>query len=397
MFIEFHLLQSFVPSNLNRDDNGYPKSGLFGGARRARISSQCIKHAIRTSDVFKRAIPTQDEGMRTRRMMELLKPSLKEQGKSDEESEIAVKGFTTVYAGLDDKNKDLSSVLVYLSREDIDAMVKAILENWDAILGEVPEKDGKRQYPKDKLKKAKPLQDALKAIAKQTQKRTSAPDIALFGRMLADNPEFAMDAACVVANAASTHAVEEMEVDYFTAMDDNQPKDEPGAAQINLTGFNSACYYRYASLDWNQLRLNLRKQGLTPADADVLRGTVDGLMRALTDVVPSGMKNRFGQNNPPDLVLAVVRTGGPGWSLANAFEKPVRGEDGMMEQSAKRLDRYWNDLTRAYGTQSVKHVAYCVVNSELEPHISYLKGKEDSFEKWRGAVLAALDNEEAKA
>src|SRR5438132_3551534 len=106
MFVEFHLLQSFVPSNLNRDDNGYPKSGLFGGARRARISSQCIKHAIRKSDVFKSAIPTPDEGARTRRLMGLLKPRLVAEGKLDTEAENAVKFFTTVYAGLDDKDKN---------------------------------------------------------------------------------------------------------------------------------------------------------------------------------------------------------------------------------------------------------------------------------------------------
>jgi len=391
MFIEFHLLQSFVPSNLNRDDNGYPKSGLFGGARRARISSQCSKRAIRTSEVFKSAIPTGDAGTRTRRMMELFLPRLKKIGKEDAEIEVVVRAFTTAYAGLDDKNKDLSSVLVYLSRQDIQAMTNAMLENWEAILEEVPLKDGKRQYSKDALKKAKPINKAIGTLKKQTAERTSAPDIALFGRMLADNPEFALDAACIVANAESTHPVEEMEVDYFTAMDDEQPKEEPGAGQINLTGFNSACYYRYASIDWEQLKLNLRGQGLTDADRDVLRGTVDGFMRGLTDVVPSGMKNRFGQNNPPDFALAVVRTGGPGWSLANAFENPVRGEMGVLAQSLSKLDRYWNDLTRVYSATSVKRAVYCLVNSDLESQVKHLTDKVESFEAWRAAALAALD------
>ncbi len=397
MFIEFHLLQTFVPSNLNRDDNGYPKSGLFGGARRARISSQCIKRAIRTSDVFKSAIPSDDEGTRTRRMMELFAPRLKDAGKNETEIEVVVKAFTTVYAGLDDKDKNLSSVLVYLSQEDIDAMSNAMLTNWDAILDAVPEKDGRRQYPKDTLKKIKPLKDSIDALVKQTAQRTSAPDIALFGRMLADNPKLGLDAACVVANAASTHAVHEMEVDYFTAMDDELPQGEQGAGQINLTGFNSACYYRYASIDWEQLKANLRGQGLAAADKNVLRGTVDGFMRGLTDVVPSGMKNRFGQNNPPDLALAVIRTGGPGWSLANAFENPVNGETGLMGQSVQKLDRYWNDLTRVYTNKSVKRAVYCLVNSDLEPQVKHLQDKVDSFDDWRAAVLAALEEGGADA
>ncbi|MBI5033527.1 MAG: type I-E CRISPR-associated protein Cas7/Cse4/CasC [Chloroflexi bacterium] len=398
MFVEFHLLQSFVPSNLNRDDNGYPKSGVFGGARRARISSQCIKRAIRTSDVFKSEIPTGDGGTRTRRMMELFQPRLNKAGKKEAEIEVVVKAFTTAYAGLDDKNKDLSSVLVYLSREDIDAMTNAMLENWQAILESVPEKDGKRQYSKDAFKKEKhPIHVAIKALEAQTAQRSSAPDIALFGRMLADNPKFALDAACVVANATSTHAVQEMEVDYFTAMDDELPKGEQGAGQINLTGFNSACYYRYASIDREQLKLNLRGQGLTDADKDVLRGTVSGFMRGLTEVVPSGMKNRFGQHNPPDFALAVVRTSGPGWSLANAFESPVNVETGLMPRSVSKLDKYWNDLTRAYGSQSVKRAVFCLVNSDLEAQVKHLSDKVSSFEEWRATVLAALDEGDANA
>src|ERR1700730_9745862 len=47
LFIEFHLIQNFAPSNLNRDDTGAPKDALFGGYRRARVSSQCFKRAIR--------------------------------------------------------------------------------------------------------------------------------------------------------------------------------------------------------------------------------------------------------------------------------------------------------------------------------------------------------------
>jgi len=41
--VEIHVLQNFAPSNLNRDDTGAPKDALFGGTRRARISSQCAK------------------------------------------------------------------------------------------------------------------------------------------------------------------------------------------------------------------------------------------------------------------------------------------------------------------------------------------------------------------
>src|SRR6266508_2221569 len=51
--IAIHMLQNHAPSNLNRDDNGDPKDALFGGVRRARISSQSLKRSIRWSDTFR--------------------------------------------------------------------------------------------------------------------------------------------------------------------------------------------------------------------------------------------------------------------------------------------------------------------------------------------------------
>lgn len=47
MLIEIHMIQNHSPSNLNRDDLGAPKTCIFGGVTRARISSQCLKRSIR--------------------------------------------------------------------------------------------------------------------------------------------------------------------------------------------------------------------------------------------------------------------------------------------------------------------------------------------------------------
>ncbi len=403
-FVELHVLQSFVPSNPNRDDNGYPKSGLFGGARRARISSQNGKFTIRSSDVFKESIAPNMVGERTRRMLELFVPRLVQLGRDKDKAEIAVKAFTTVYAGLDRENQNFSSVLVFLSQEDIDLITKVIMDNWDIILDAAQKPDGKIPG-KDTLKKVlgkKVLTD----LEKATKNRTSAPDIALYGRMLADNPEFALDAACQVANALSTHAVEEMEVDYFTAVDTLQSKDDPGAGTIQSTGFNSACYYRYARLDWDQLTRNLSRQGLS-SDTDVSFKTVNGFLRAVIETVPTGMKNRFAQFNPPDFVLAVVRNGGPAWSLANAFEKPIRAnDDGYLEPSVKALDNYWRDMRRAFGSDTLAAVSFFVLKSELGTHITHLRqmpeghaawGEANSLEDWRNTVLKALRVEKVDA
>src|SRR5512142_2900969 len=51
-FIQLHLLTSYPPSNLNRDDLGRPKTAVMGGKTRLRVSSQSLKRAWRTSDIF---------------------------------------------------------------------------------------------------------------------------------------------------------------------------------------------------------------------------------------------------------------------------------------------------------------------------------------------------------
>lgn len=402
-YLELHILQSFVPSNLNRDDNNQPKSTDFGGARRARVSSQSFKHAMRHSEAFalftdpddKKPFAERLRDIRTRRMMDLLLPRLVAKKRSEAEAEVVIKAFMTVYAGLDDKNNNLSSVLVFLSQEDVAAMVEAIDGHWEAILNAVPQKDGKRSYPKEKLKKDKALTDALKAIAKKTETRTSAPNVALFGRMLADNPEFALEAACQVAHAISTHAVE-TEYDYFTAMDDLQSKEETGAGTIQITGFNSACYYRYLCVDWELLTANLQKQGLAEPDLELAQATVNALLRAALEATPTGMNKRFAQNNPPDFVLAVVRDGGPAWSLANAFEKPIKpkNDSGFIKPSAEALDKYWKRLYDAYEGEGVKAVRFYAISPEADEATPNLSAQSEnralSLKNWRESVVQEL-------
>ncbi len=49
LYVDVHVLQTVPPSNLNRDDAGAPKQAVYGGARRARVSSQAWKRATRKS------------------------------------------------------------------------------------------------------------------------------------------------------------------------------------------------------------------------------------------------------------------------------------------------------------------------------------------------------------
>lgn len=380
MYVEIHLLQSFAPSNLNRDDTGSPKECTFGGVRRARISSQCLKRAMRTDPSFAEAtgVPV---GQRTKRLVKLVRDRLVAEGKPLEDAERIASAFVVEYASkLDARTtgpgkETQTAVLIYSSESEQRAIAQALLTDWDGLVA-TKEAD---------MKKA--MADVAKPIIRAHQNVTSAPDIALFGRMLAEKPELNLDAACQVAHALSTHRVA-MEMDFYTAVDDlvQDAGDETGAGMMGVLGYDSACYYRYARIDWDQLVKNL------DGDLDLAAKAVDGLLRASMRAVPTGKQNSHAANNPPSLALAVVRESGMAWSLANAFERPVRaeGEGGYVAPSLTALDTYWGELCAAYGQEELRAVAAlrCGAGDVDLPHLASQTVAGEAA--WRQAVLAAL-------
>ena len=377
MFIEIHLLQSFAPSNLNRDDTGSPKDCEFGGVRRARISSQCLKRAMRTDPCFARAtqVPL---GLRTKLMVRELKMRLVAAGKPEESAvHLAARFVEAFISKLDTKTAEKvtdprTAVLVYLSQGELQAITEGLCAKWDALI----EDD------------SKVLEGLVKELTRAHKQVTSAPDIALFGRMLAEKPELGLEAACQVAHALSTHRVV-MEMDFYTAVDDLLGRDEPGAGMMGVSGYNSACYYRYARIDWEQLVTNLK------GDIELAARTVDGFLQAAINAVPSGKQNSHAALNPPSLALAVVHKEGMAWSLANAFEQPVRAdrEGGYVGPSLKAIDAFWGEVCAAYGEDSLLKVAAfrCGAAETETPHLAtHLVAGEAA---WRLAVLGALQSE----
>jgi len=361
MFIELHILQNFAPSNLNRDDTGNPKDTEFGGVRRARVSSQALKRAMRNHQAFKDSIQT-DIGFRTRYLTRKLNDLLSDSKKSAEECASISRAIAALYTSkkgkMDADDPERTTVPIYLAVSDVEWLKTEILKQWDSLLDaskvQITEDDdsddneGKDKKKKKKVKLPAALSDIVGGLIKRTAKQAGAPDIALFGRMLADRPETNIDAACQVAHAISTHRVN-MELDYFTAVDDLQKDDESGAAMIGVIAFNSACFYRYARLDWDLLVKNL------DGDKELARKTVDGFLRAAALAIPSGKQNSFAAQNPPDFLLGVVRKDGQSWSLANAFETPVKiGRDGgLMSASIEKLTAYWAKLNKVYGGDGI--------------------------------------------
>jgi len=367
MFIEVHLLQSFAPSNLNRDDTNAPKDCEFGGVRRARISSQCIKRSIRMHPAFEKATGV-EPGVRTRWMNRMIQEALEEAGKDPEQAKAVAEAFSAHYCKMD---KTHTSVLLYISATEIKAIKTMILEKWSEITSSL--NDGKSPA----------LEEIAKALFKELKGRTSAPDIALFGRMLAEKPDLNIDAACQVAHAISTHRVS-MEMDFYTAADDLAREDESGAGMMGVTGFNSACFYRYARIDWEQLVSNLG------ADRALAKQTVEGFLRAVVAAIPTGKQNSFAAQNPPSLLMIVVRKDGQGWSLANAFEKPVTAsrEGGFITPSIKALDTHWGKLVKVYGDKDT-HVFVLAIDSE-EELVSLKDHQVSSLDEWIAQTLQLL-------
>ena len=376
MYLELHMVQSFAPANLNRDDTNNPKDCEFGGVRRARISSQCIKRAMRTCPQFAETTKVPN-GMRSRYIARRLRERLLEAGRDAEQIAAVLGVFVpSLLSRLDAKDPGQTLVLIYLSEGELAAIQSALEEQWDALL----------QEPKA----AKTAADKMtRDLEKAFRSHSGAPDIALFGRMLAENPDLNLDAACQVAHAISTHRVS-MEMDFFTAVDDLQPSEETGAAMMGIVGYNSSCFYRYARIDWEQLLANL------DGAVELAQRTVEGFLRAAVVAVPSGKQNSFAAQNPPSLVMAVVREDGMSWSLANAFERPVRAdrEGGYVRASCTALDAYWHGLETTYGAETLTCVSLLTPEQDLP--LEHLGDRlAPNLTSWIETVVGALPGRES--
>jgi len=415
MFVELHIIQNFPPSNLNRDDLGQPKDADFGGYRRARISSQCLKRAtrgshpdpeIRTRSVFARntKVPLSSRTKLLKR--ELTRRLIELSREEDIAAEIAGL-FAEAYAGkMDTNRKDETAVLLYLSDGEFASIAAYLHQGWDDLVAYLRELEGwktKVAVAKAEKKKepAKPKNDVLDSIVnrliKDTRQRTGAPDIALFGRMLADKPETNIDAACQVAHAISTHSIAgRTPIDYYTAVDELKPSSDPGAAFLDVAYFNSACFYRYARIDVAQLIKNLG------GDQDLAYRSVEAFLRASEAAIPSGKKNSHAHECRPSFMLAVVRDSeSAGWSLVNAFQKPVSAQhDGdLILASVKKLEKQFEHLRNFYADEqgdTVKAFAVALPDGTVEPEQlgESFRAQVKNMQGWVQVVREALRNGE---
>lgn len=347
--LELHILQNFAPSNLNRDDTGSPKDAIFGGVRRARISSQSLKRAMRMYVRQEKLLPENHVAERSKRFSEELAGWLKKDGRADDTIN-AVVALALGGVGLKVKDDGKTEYLIFLGASELDRIAGIIEEHWDKLSAslETPaQTDGKKAKDAKKAAKGAVPEEVRKALEKAIRDRGEggdAVDVALFGRMLADLPEKNQDAACQVAHALSTNKVER-EFDFYTAVDDLKPEDNAGADMLGTIEFNSACYYRYACVDLEKLNTNLQN------DTELLERGLSAFLRATIFAAPSGKQNSFAAHNPPSFVAFTVRQNASPRNLANAFEQPARprAERTLTQESLDKLAAEWVKLEGAFG------------------------------------------------
>jgi CRISPR system Cascade subunit CasC len=345
--IELHILQSFPVSCLNRDDVGAPKTATFGGATRARISSQCLKRAIRLH--AKELCPELFAGERSKLIVRPIAEAAERHGAPAEKGLEATKQFCHELATLDEsafKNKGILKVktLMFLSpseREEIGKELAAILKE---------------------TKDAKALDKKIKSAATKVQeaKLKDAADIAFFGRMVATDHSLTVEGAAMFSHALSTHRADN-DIDFYTAVDDRQredptveEEDRAGSGMMGTLEFTSAVYYRYVGLNLGLLEDGGHLGALSGKD---LQTVVDTFLRAAVLAVPGARKNSMNANTLPGYVLGLVKDKGQPLQLINAFEKPVSSKGGLMDASIAALKEHHEQLKKTWGIKPSVEVA----------------------------------------
>lgn len=310
LYVDFHILQTVPPSCINRDDTGSPKTAVYGGVLRARVSSQAWKHAMRAAFAENARL---DVGKRTKKVADLVKEQILALAPDADADKLAKKALENAGIKFDEKSKKddtVTKALFFMST----AQAKALAEL--AVEGSAD----KKQY-----------RDALKAAPSM--------DMALFGRMVADEPSLNYDAAAQVAHSISTHAVQN-EYDYFTAVDDCQAEDNAGAGHLGTVEYNSSTLYRYATVNVMELAGQL--------GAAQTAETVRAFGEAFLFSMPTGKQNTFANRTLPDAVYVTLREDQP-VNLCGAFERAVpRSAQGYAAPSKAALAQYAQQMYSSF-------------------------------------------------
>ena len=339
-FLQLHMLTSYPPANLNRDDLGRPKTAVMGGVMRLRVSSQSLKRAWRTSEVFQSALGS-NVGTRTKDFGVEVFQNLKDKGVEEDKAKEYAKSIAGVFGKLQkaDSNKPLKEFrveqLVHISPEEKKAVVDLI--------------DNLSSNPHD------PSKDELDLLRKEI----SGADIALFGRMLADQVSFNVEASAQVAHAIAVHKCQ-VEEDFFTAVDDlnimDEGEDDSGAAHLGETEYGAGIFYLYVCIDRQLLLDNLS------GDKGLMSKTLESLVECASTVSPGGKQASFASRAYASYILAEKGDKQPR-SLSSAFIDPVEGS-GMLEKAIQKLNESRDGFDKVYGACASDSISMNAVSGE---------------------------------
>ena len=321
-FIQLHALTSYPPANLNRDDLGRPKTAKMGGSERLRISSQSLKRAWRTSDLFQEAL-CGNIGTRTKRVGIEVRDRLVEKGIDSKQAKEWAKEIAQQFGKLKKENKN--------SPDDdlqIEQLAHFSPEEWKLVMNLADVLASEKRAPK---------KEELSLLTKAQ----TAVDIAFFGRMLADKPSFNIDAAVQVAHAITTHSVS-IEDDYFTAVDDlNKRETDAGAGHVGDAGFASGLFYLYTCINCDLLIKNL-------GENDTLAGKAIGaFVETMAKVSPTGKQNSFASRAYASYIMAEMGSQQPR-SLSVAFLRPIASTD-ILNSSIEAIEEQFLKMDKIYG------------------------------------------------
>ncbi len=321
-FIQLHMLTNYAPSNLNRDDLGRPKTAKMGGFDRLRISSQSLKRAWRTSELFEEVFGDK-LGIRTKRMGIEIYTYMCDNGVPEKKAKKWAQKIISKFGKLKKEKKD--NPLTCLEIEQLVHIApkeKALIFSLaDTLIKE--DRD--------------PEEKELELLRKDTE----AVDIALFGRMLASDPKYNIEAAAQVAHAITVHRVS-VEDDYFTAVDDlNRHEEDSGSAHIGENSFGSGIFYIYICINKTLLIENLNN------NQELANKAVRVLAEVASKVSPSGKQNSYASRARALYLMAEKGSQQPR-QLSSAFLKPVGGID-ILRESINRIEMLRQNMEKVYG------------------------------------------------
>jgi len=361
-FIQLHLLTNYGPSNLNRDDLGRPKTVVIGGVQRLRISSQSLKRACRTSDLFEElscGIRTKEMGVKIKdafttdcSLEEILLDKIKTPSKTSGIAEKEAKAWAWKIASVfvdkmkkgkpdtteDDENSDKENKKD--KKKEKSNVDKDTLKG-EQIVFYYPEEIAKMSALITKLKGGEQAPSD-KEINDLLVDRGSGIDVSMFGRMMACSPAYNVEAAVQVAHAFTVHKAA-VEDDYFTAVDDLNVKEEhSGSAHIGAAEFGAGVFYLYICIDRNLLRENLS------GDKELTNKAIGAFIGSVVTVSPSGKQNSFASRSYASYILAEKGEVQPR-SLSVAFLKPISSDDifvsaiEAIENTKSAFDKVYNE------------------------------------------------------